>query len=205
MKKTTKKARSVTAAIAIIGSLVTGADAVTTIDFNDGTSGNDIGTFYTTLGVTFLNGEWTNQTSDFTPHPQSTGLMFIGDGANFQPKVGTPIVITFASAMASVSLIANSVNANGARLELYDSLVGGSLLDSDQVVGTSGSLNSNFVLSGSGTGILRAVVYQPFSVESEGVLFDNLTFAPIPEPSAFLLIGLGAIGFTLRRNAFRES
>lgn len=199
MIKTTKKLRSVTAAIAIIGSLVTGTDAATTIDFNDGTSGNDVGAFYTTLGLTFLNGEWTNLASGFTPHPQSTGLRLIGDGANFQPKVGTPIVFTFASPMASVSLIANNVNANGARLELYDSMVGGSLVDSDQVVGPSGSTNSNFVLSGSGTGILRAVVYQPFSVESEGVLFDNLTFAPVPEPSAILLIGLGAMGITIRR------
>jgi len=194
---------SAAAAIALFSSFVAGANAATTIDFNDGTPGSSIGNFYTGQGVTFLNGEWTNLTAGFTPHPESNGLMIVGDGANFQPKAETPIVITFANPMGSVSLIANNVNANGARLELYDSTTGGTLIASDQVVGPTGSLNSNFVLSASGSAILRAIVYQPFSVESEGVLFDNLTFTPIPEPASSILFGL-ATGLLASRRQRRQ-
>lgn len=199
MKTKTHKLRTIASAASFAGVLASGANAATLINFNDGTTSNDIGTFYSTLGATFLNGEWTDSSAGFTPHPDSTGLRLIGDGADFQPKIATPIVVTFSTPMVSVSLIANNVNANGARLELYDSISGGNLITSDQVVGVSGSTNSNFVLSGSGSGILRAVFYQPFSVESEGVLFDNLSFDSIPEPSASLLFGLGVSSLLMIR------
>ena len=185
--------------LTLMGSLVMGANAATTIDFNDGTSGTLIGSFYSSLGVTFSGAQWSNISAGYTPHPQSTGLRFIGAANNLQPKVGNPITITFAEPIASLSVIANSVNANGARLELYDALSGGNLIASDQVVGPSGATNTNFTLSATSSGALRAVLYQPFSVESEGVLFDNLTFTPVPEPGVAILTSLAAIGFAARR------
>lgn len=180
--------------------LVGGAKGATTITFNDGTHGTNVTTFYSALGVTFLNGEWSNFSAGYTPHPDSTGLRIVGDGGDFQPTAGSPIVLTFASPMVSVSIIANNVNANGARLELYDAEVGGSLVGFDQVVGPSGSTNSNFVLSSSGSGVRRVELFQPLSVETEGVLFDNLQFDAIPEPTSMMLLGLGTIGFSSRRS-----
>jgi hypothetical protein len=186
---------------ALLGLLLSGsiiAPAATFIDFNDGTSGSDITSFYSTQGVTFTNGEWNNLITGYIPHPDSTGLRIVGDGANFQPKAGTPISLTFDTPMVTVSIIANNVNANGARLDLYDAAVGGNLVSFDQVVGASSSLDSNFVLNATGSGILRAELYQPFSVEVEGVLFDNLQFDSVPEPAAALLSLLG-VGTLLRR------
>lgn len=185
-----------------IGLSTGGANAaVTSIDFNDGTaSGADIGSFYSSLGVNFTNGEWSDLNTGYTPHPDSTGLRFVGDGGNYQPKSATPVSFTFTSTMFSVSVIANNVNANGARIELYDALTGGNLVGSDQVVGPSGSTNSNSVLNASGNGVLRVELFQPFDVESEGVLFDNLEFSPVPEPSSALLLVLSSCGMAFRRS-----
>lgn len=174
--------------------------AATLIEFNDGTGdGAAVGSFYSGLGVTFSNGEWASFDIGYVPHPDSTGLRIVGDGANFLPKVGTPISFTFSGPQNVVSVIANSVNANGARMDLYDAEVGGSLISFDEVVGASGALNSNFVLTASGSGIRRVELYQPFSVETEGVLFDNLEFSAIPEPSQGVLIGVAALAAVLRR------
>jgi hypothetical protein len=95
------------------------------------------------------------------------------------------------------------VNANGARLDVYDATIGGTLLTSDQVVGASGALDSNFTLSVTALGIRRAVLYQPFSVEGEGVLFDNLSFSQIPEPSSAFLFGIFGLALaSLRRRKY---
>jgi hypothetical protein len=199
MKQITRTTSKVATALAATILLAPGLNAATIIDFNDGTAGSDVGTFYNSFGATFLNAEWSSLSAGFTPAPESSGLRVVGDGANLQPKAGNPIVIIFSTPIASVSLIANNVNANGARLDLYDSASGGALLDFEQVVGPSGATNSNFTLGGTGSGILRAEFYQPFSVESEGVLIDNLTFTPIPEPSSFLLFSLGGLAISTSR------
>lgn len=201
MKYTLKSVRTLAATFITIGSLAGGAKGASTlIDFSDGTPGIAIGSFYSSLGVTFSNGEWIDGSlSAMTPHPNSSGMMFAGIGANLQPKVGNPIILTFSDPVTMISIIANSVNANGARMDLYDSEVGGSLVDFDQVVGPSGSLNSNFILTYSGSGIRRAELYQPFSVESEGIFFDNLQFEPIPEPSSALLFAAGTLVLIHRR------
>lgn len=187
------KACSTTTAITVFLSLAVAADGATTIDFNDGASGTTIGNFYSTQGVTFLNGEWSDFSTGFTPHPDSDGLRLVGNGFESQPKVGNPIEFTFSDPVESISIVANNVNANGARLDVYDSTVGGTLLASDQVIGASGALDSNFILSVSASGIRRGLLYQPFSVEGEGVLFDNLDFSVIPEPSSALFFGIGSL------------
>lgn len=200
MKTTPQKIRSLTALPVLLGALAGGANAATLVNFNDGTAaGSEIGSFYSTLGVVFTNGEWSN-VSGFTPHPDSDGLMLVGNGGNYQPKAGNPIRFVFTTPMTTVSIIANNVNANGARIDIYDSEVGGNLINFDQVVGPSGSLNSNFILTASGAEIRRVELYQPFSTESEGVLFDNLEFDSIPEPSTTLLLGFGFLGLTFRRS-----
>lgn len=207
MKYTLKTVRPIAAALLMIGAL-TGEvrGAATTIDFSDGTAGDSIGSFYASLGVTFSNGEWIDGgTSSMTPHPSSSGLMFIAAGVNLQPKIGDPIVLTFSDPVSSFSVIANSVNANGARVDLYDSEIGGNLLDFVEAFGPSGSLNSNFILSSTSFGIRRAELYQPLSVESEGIFFDNLQFTPVPEPSSALPLAVVTLLFALRRRKLRST
>ncbi|MBK1834762.1 PEP-CTERM sorting domain-containing protein [Roseibacillus ishigakijimensis] len=188
MKSINYQTRDVVAAAIFTALLAPGLKAATIIDFNDGTAGSDVGTFYSSLGATFSNAEWSSLSTGYTPAPDSTGLRVVGDNGNLRPTIGNPIVIVFSTPMISVSLIANSVNANGARLDLYDAVTDGNLVDFDQVVGTSGATNSNFTLSGTAAGILRAEFYQPLNAENEGVLIDNLMFTPVPEPSSFFLL-----------------
>ncbi|MBK1854596.1 PEP-CTERM sorting domain-containing protein [Verrucomicrobiaceae bacterium 5K15] len=199
--KINRQVATLATTVITFGSLAGNVGAATLITFNDGTaSGSDISNFYSTSGVIFTNGEWSDLSSGFTPHPDSDGLRLSGDGANAQPKSGSPISLTFTTSMAVVSVIANNVNANGARIDIYDSEVGGNLINSHQVVGPSGALDSNFVLTASGSGIRRVELYQPFNVESEGVLFDNLEFDSVPEPSSSLFLGLAGLGLSFRRS-----
>lgn len=182
--------------------------AAITINFNDGTNGAPIGSFYSGLGVTFSNAEWNDLITGYTPTDPS-GLRMVAIGPNLSPKSNNPIIITFDQAASSASIIADSVNANGARIDAYDAAVGGSLVDFQQVVGISGQTNStaNFTLSVSAASIFRIELYQPLSVESEGVLFDNFTFtSAIPEPgTAAAICGLFALGSALCRRRLRTS
>ena len=178
----------------------TGAlSAATVIDFNDGTDGQGIGTFYGSIGVTFSNAEWDSLTSGYTPDPSSTGLRLVADGSNYQPKSSDPIVVTFQTPITIASIIANNVNLNGARIDAFDQLVGGTVIDFHQVVGASGAQNSNFLLQVSGPSIRRLELYQPFSAETEGVLFDNLSFTSVPESSTALALLPALVFFTGRR------
>lgn len=173
----------------------------TAIDFNDGTTGVDIDGFYAGLGVTFSNAEWNDVIAGYTP-TDPTGLRILADGANTRPKVDSPIILTFSGLVSDVSIFADSVNLNGARMDAYDAAVGGSLVDFMQVFGTSGNTSSsaNFLLSVSAPTIYRVELYQPSSVESEGVLFDNLTFVnAIPEPASAALLGFAALALLARR------
>ena len=185
------------------------AQASTTIDFNDGTNGEPIQSFYSVLGVTFSNAEWNNLITGYTPTDPS-GLRMVAVGPNFSPKAANPIVIGFTQAAAEVSIVADNVNANGVRIDAYDAIVGGSLVDSQQAVGISGLTNSNanFNLSVSAGSIFRVELYQPFSVESEGVLFDNLSFTfAIPEPGTASMLGgaLALVIFLRRRTSVTSS
>ena len=169
------------------------AQASTSIDFNDGTNGSAIDGFYSGLGATFSNAEWNNLITGYTP-TDPTGLRLVAVGPDLSPKSGNPIIITFDQPATFASIVADNVNANGVRMDAYDATVGGSLVNFQQEVGASGVISSdaNFVLSVTGASILRIELYQPFTVESEGVLFDNFTFTPIPEPGSFALL-LGVV------------
>jgi hypothetical protein len=105
MKQKTKykKACSSIATVILFFSLVVGVEAATIIDFNDGTSGNSIENFYSAEGVTFLNGEWSDFSTGFTPHPDSDGLRLVGDGFENEPKVGNPIEFVFSTPVEFVN------------------------------------------------------------------------------------------------------
>lgn len=178
------------------------ASAATLIDFNDGSGGTDVGGFYSSLGANFSNAEWINDGGvGYTPHPDSTGLRLVADGGSLQPKSTNPIVVTFDMTISTASIIANSVNGNGARIVAYDQVSGGSQVDFAEHIGTSGNAgpSANVLLSVSGASIRRLEFFQPLSVESEGVLFDNLSFDTVPEPSSALLGALAGLAIASRR------
>ena len=105
--------------------------------------------------------------------------------------------------MSLVSILGLNVGANGARIDAYDAAVGGLLLDFDSAFGVDFGVTNHPFLSVSSLGIRRIELYQPLSVMTEGLLFDNLAFepdtAPVPEPATLLLLGGGLAGLAARR------
>ncbi|MBZ5674631.1 MAG: PEP-CTERM sorting domain-containing protein [Acidobacteriia bacterium] len=173
-----------------------------TINFDDGTAGNAIGSFYAAQGLTFSNAGWTGLAV--------TGITGLGlvditdDGANppFTPTPTTPIVGVFSSAQSFVSILAGDVGIAGAKIDVYDAVTGGNLIGSDSFFGTGTGAGQTATLSVSGSGILRFELYRPAAAD-EGLAFDNLTFsagsAPVPEPSTLLMIAPGGALLALLR------
>lgn len=106
--------------------------------------------------------------------------------------------------MSSVSLTGLDVGINGFLLKAYDALVGGTLIFSTQVIGSTtlgvGEFQTLTIFS---QGIRRVDFSQAQSVSFiDGIAFDNLTFDAsfsVPEPTTIALMGLGFAGMAARR------
>ena len=188
--------------LATLSTLGSAASAQTTINFNDGTLGGAIGGFYASLGVNFQNAQWDNFVSTNEASVGAGGLKLVaqvGSTDIFQPKVGNPIVALFDSPLISASIRGLNVGANGARVDAYNALVGGSLVAFQEMFGISQGIDNHPLLSVAGAGIRRLEFYQPATALGEGLLFDNLTFTvaavqtTVPEPGSLALVASGVL------------
>ena len=186
------------------------------VEFDDGFDGNPVGSFYSTIGINFSNAVWTINKigTEYDTSGQASAPLSIRDqGTQGFNSSLDPLLITFDTTQEYVSILGVNVGFAGVRMDAYDSIVGGNLLDSSEAFGitlkgeippsTTGGLFSHeeFLLEVAAQNIMRVELYRPNPVANDGVHYDNLTFTPVPAPGAILLgsIGVGLVGWLRRR------
>jgi hypothetical protein len=181
------------------------------LNFDDGVLGGYVGNAYGASGVTFSpNTQWDPFVS-VDEELVGAGGMKISDatGAIYQPKDSTRVVATFASPVSSFSIRGLNVGINGVRIEAYDAPEGGQLVAFDEKFGVGNGNTNHPLLATAGGPFRRIEMYQPLSVENEGVLFDNMTFTPVPVPEpgtlrSTVLVMLTATAGRLRATRMRR-
>lgn len=208
--RTFLKVLKVTSAGAVCLALGTGNIAqAATIDFDNGTAGNSIGSFYADQGVTFSNATWQN----FGPLAGVSPPLALASGNSEFPGVFsrlTPIVGVFSSAQTLLSIVGADIGAAGIRIDAYDAVVGGNLVGFDQFIGIKRGTGIFSTLSVEAASIRRFELYQVSDgfASGDGVALDNLTFQATPVPTPALLpglIGLGISALRKRREAAEQA
>lgn len=174
-----------------------------TINFDDGTNGSVVGSFYSGLGVTFSNASWT----DNGGRTGSSGSLSIiatdNGGVSTNPDQWTnvaPVVALFSSAVTSAGVRGIDVGENGLQIDAFDASVGGSLVDSMTVYGTTQyGVGEFFDLSVHAGSILRVEMYQPKNITDDGIFLEDFSFSgsaatPIPAALPLFVTGFGGLG-----------
>ena len=174
------------------------AQAATTINFDDGSSGALVGSQYTGQGVTFSNAEFTDNFGLLG----SSGTLGIRAPGTFQFGSTNAIVGLFSSLVNSVTIRGIDVGGNGVRIDAFDAA--NNLLAFNEFFGAGAGVGTFADISVTANGIARFAVYQPAVGSGDGVIFDNLSFdgvGAVPEPATwmFMLLGMAGIGYSMRR------
>jgi hypothetical protein len=171
------------------------ADTIT-IDFDDPALaiGQEVGDFYTALGVTFLDASIIdNRLGPLAVNNPSPHQVWHSTSTS-TPQPDDPIVALFATDVSSVSLTGYSIGVAGFLLRAYDAA--GVLVDTQQVLASGmpggGGINNLFTLTVTGAAIRRVEFSQVRPASdvggSDGAMWDNLTYTTVPEPSTLVLL-----------------
>ncbi|MEP3225902.1 MAG: PEPxxWA-CTERM sorting domain-containing protein [Parasphingorhabdus sp.] len=193
-----KKIAYMAACLAAPVAFASPAQALTMIDFDDGTDGASVDAFYSGLGITFSNTQFT----DNFGLAGSSGPLGIRATGTFQFGVADAIVGTFSGLADSVSFRGIDVGSAGLQIDAFDA--SNVLLGSTSVSGSDFGIGDFFDLTFASPGIKSFAIYQPNFDGSDGILIEDLAFnlaAAVPEPAtwAFMIFGFGAIGGAMRR------
>lgn len=196
MKKFTSHLKLSLAALAACG-IAGSASAAVTIDFDSTPTGTYSVLTYGSVNITFLDGDGTFRVSNDTPDLPVSGHSLISYFTN--PGSGS-FQATFAGGASSVSIDVSDYSPSDddePSLYAYDSV--GTLLDSDSILIPGGGPGGTLLVSS-----LTPIAYVQWNEVGSfagAVYWDNLVYAPVPEPEtyAMLLAGLGLLGFMARR------
>lgn len=196
MNKFTRQLKLSLAALAACG-IASSASAATTIDFDSTPTGTYSLLTFGSVNITFLAGDGTFNVSNDTPDLPVSGHSLLSFFTN--PGSGS-FQATFAGGVSSVSIDVSDYSPSDddePSLYAYDSV--GTLLDSDSILIPGGGPGGT--LSVSSLTPIAYVQWNEVGSFAGAVYWDNLVYAPIPEPEtyAMLLAGLGLLGFAARR------
>ena len=201
-------------ALCLMSALASAAQSATiTIDFDDLNTATDpvlVTNQYASLGVVFENAQAVDPSTIPYPYfsgqslpnviadPETSGYIYPND----------PIIAYFAMDVTSVSILGLDVGDKGAILNAFDSTNG--LIGTDSGFGSGLGVGNNVTLSVSGNGIRRVEFSQYLTPVSggDGMVFDNLSFtyeASVPEPSVWLFLGSGLMGWGFFRIQRRKA
>ena len=165
------------------------------ITFDDAqTNGNAIGSFYSGLGVTFTDAQWTDNFS-LTGASGAQGVSSISQG--FNPSATNPITATFSGTTSFVTLRGIDVGTQGFRLKAYNS--SNTLIDNQVVFGTGNGVGQFFDLTVNGSIAKIEFMQDNAGTGSDGVFFENMQFGAVPEPSSMIVLALGGLALLRRR------
>lgn len=178
------------------------------IDFEDGTLGSAIGSFYAGQGVTFSNAQFVNALGVGFQPPSSLGFSALSG-----PGPSNPIIISFATLQSQLTLTAVDLSGQGFLLKVF-SATGSFLGQVGSLGGDTVGIPITFSVDFANPTISFVELFQPNNISgtSGGVVFDNLridtTGVPeVPEPATLILLGSGlggaALGAYGRRKAHR--
>lgn len=181
---------------------------VTSLNFDDGAQNVAIDAFYAPSGVTFSNTRWVNcllPPFNGINHHIGASLPYVlyaittvtGSGGHIDEPHA--IVATFAQPVSSVTIRAIDVGASGVRMKAYDSVSGGTLLDTATFLGTGGGNGVFTDLTVDAAGIRRVEMFQPVQGLTDGTAFDNLSF------TAHQTVGVDAVGWGAIKALFRHA
>jgi hypothetical protein len=166
---------------------------------------------YAALGVTFNNPTPAGQDvadtllTPLIPDTSSPNVLFVYQGGTQQTTPFDPFQILFSVPVTSVGFDYGSSTDSFLELDVYDS--SNTLLETVDFVGNSApSIGlAGFASVQESTPIARVdVSYHPDADTGESnrtlsFSIDNLQFSPVPEPSTFAMIAVGALGIALGR------
>jgi hypothetical protein len=190
-------------AMTALAVVANGASAQTTINFNDGSNGGAIGAFYAGVGVTFSNARWDGFVSPSEGLVGASGLKLVSITSTFSNKSNEPIVADFSTALSSFSIYGLNVGDNGGRIEAYDA--GGVLVGAAEFFGIGLGVNNHplFSVSRAQGDIRQLRFFQPATLSTEGMLWDNMSFTAanttVPEPGTYALVAGGLIALAVVR------
>ncbi|WP_188478021.1 VPLPA-CTERM sorting domain-containing protein [Primorskyibacter flagellatus] len=190
---------------AAIGLSVANAAKAKTVDinFDDLTTGTEVGAAYSALGVTFSNA------LVYTPTINSSKIGMTLPNAIYSVNMGgkpqqiDPISASFSVAATSVTLRGIDIGAGGFIFKAFDAA--GTMIDTVSYVGTGTGPGVFRDLTVTGEAIARVDFSQVNLAGADGIWFDNFSFdyTPVPLPAGAVLLigGLGALAGFRKREA----